>query len=118
MGILIKLIIFNCFKSALIQNEEPLDCQRLFTILGSALYHYGYLLISHLMYEDLIDVQIFCRQQGFFHLSQTEPVKTLLLWKEVFPHSCNRTANAKVKIPVGKRYLLLVGSRKVRIKNV
>ncbi|EEZ98662.1 protein inturned [Tribolium castaneum] len=93
-------------------NEEPLDCQRLFTILGSALYHHGYLLISHLMYEDLIDVHVFCRQQGFFHLSKTEPVKTLLLWKEVFPHSCNRSANTNAKIPDGKRYLLLVGSRK------
>jgi hypothetical protein len=77
------------------------------------LYHCGYLLASHLMYEDLVDVHVYCKQQGFFHLSKTEPVKILVLWKEVFPYSCNRSETANVKIPFGKRYLLLVGSRKV-----
>ncbi|KAJ8932887.1 hypothetical protein NQ314_014368 [Rhamnusium bicolor] len=96
----------------IIINEEPLDCQRLFTILGSALYHSGYLLATHLIHEDLMDVHCFCKQQGLFHLSRTEPVKSLVLWKEVFPHSC-RLQNSNVKFPEGKRYLLVVGSAKV-----
>ncbi|KAJ8939447.1 hypothetical protein NQ318_023073 [Aromia moschata] len=93
-------------------NEEPLDCQRLFTVLGSALYHAGYLLATHLIHEDLMDVHCFCKQQGLFHLSRTEPVKSLVLWKEIFPYSCNRIDNVKVKVPGGKRYLLIVGSAK------
>ncbi|CAG9860502.1 unnamed protein product [Phyllotreta striolata] len=92
-------------------NEEPLDCQRLFTILGSAIFHAGYLLATHFMHEDLIDVFCFCKHQGLFHLSKTEPVKSLVLWKEVFPSSC-RIQNSSIKIPSGKRYLLVVESGK------
>ncbi|XP_023311186.1 protein inturned [Anoplophora glabripennis] len=93
-------------------NEEPLDCQRLFTILGSALYHSGYLLATHFIHEDLIDIHCFCKQHGLFHLSRTEPVKSLVLWREVFPYSCNRIQSPKVKVPEGRRYLLVVGSAK------
>lgn len=93
-------------------NEEPLDCQRLFTVLGSALFHAGYLLASHFIHGDLIDVYCFCKQQGLFHLSRTEPVKSLVLWKEVFPYSCNRSENSNVKIPEARRYLLVVESGK------
>ncbi|CAH1183286.1 unnamed protein product [Phaedon cochleariae] len=93
-------------------NEEPLDCQRLFTILGSALFHSGYLLASHFIHEDLVDVYCFCKIQGLFRLSKTEPVKSLVLWKEVFPHSCNKEKNTRVKIPSGRRYLLVVESMK------
>ncbi|KAI4458438.1 protein inturned [Holotrichia oblita] len=96
-------------------NEEPLDCQRLFTILGSALYHSGYLLASHLIHGDLIDVHSFCRQQGLFHLSKTEPLRSLVLWREVFPFSCNRSIenpDSSYKIPDGRRYLLIIGSGK------
>ncbi|XP_023014515.2 inturned planar cell polarity protein [Leptinotarsa decemlineata] len=93
-------------------NEEPLDCQRLFTILGSALFHSGYLLATHFIHEDLIDVYCFCKLQGLFHLSRTEPVKSLVLWKEVFPYSCNRLQNSNVKVPDGRRYLLVVESAK------
>ncbi|XP_018331064.1 protein inturned [Agrilus planipennis] len=96
-------------------NEDPLDCQRLFTILGSALYHQGFLLTSHFVHDDLIDVTSFCKQQGLFYLSATEPLKCLVLWKEVFPSSCNRSlpnTESLFKVPEGKRYLLVVGGGK------
>ncbi|KAF7272761.1 hypothetical protein GWI33_014470 [Rhynchophorus ferrugineus] len=88
-------------------NEEPLDCQRLFTILGSAIFHSGYLLASHLVYEDLVDVYNFCKHQGILHLSKTEPVKSLIMWREVYPKSC-RSPHAID----GRRYLLVVGAGK------
>lgn len=94
-----------------------MDCQRLFTILGSALFHAGYLVATHLIHQDLVDVQSFCRQQGLFHLSRTEPIKCLVLWREVFPTSCRKVENATVHVPDGKRYLLLVGSAKVNISK-
>lgn len=93
-----------------------MDCQRLFTIIGSALYHEGYLLSSHFVHEDLIDVHCYCKQQGLFQLSKTEPLRTLVHWKEVFPFSCNRglaDITSNFKFPDGKRYLLVVGSGKV-----
>lgn len=101
----------------LFQNEEPLDCQRLFTILGSALFHAGYLIATHFIHQDLVDVQSFCRQQGFFHLSRTEPIKCLVLWREVYPSSCKKSENSTVHVPEGKRYLLIVGSSKVSIEK-
>ncbi|XP_019754086.1 protein inturned isoform X1 [Dendroctonus ponderosae] len=93
-------------------NEDPLDCQRLFTILGSALFHSGYLLHSHLMQDDLVDVFTFCKLQGLVHLAKTEPVKSLVLWKEVYPKSCKVQGLDDVHIPEGRRYLLVVGAGK------
>lgn len=90
-----------------------MDCQRLFTILGSALFHSGYLLHSHLMHDDLMDVYTFCLNQGILYLSKTEPVKSLVLWKEVFPRSCRSELLEDVRIPDGRRYLLIVGTAKV-----
>ncbi|KAL3279394.1 hypothetical protein HHI36_016904 [Cryptolaemus montrouzieri] len=93
-------------------NEEPLDCQRIFTMLGSALFHSGYLLASHLIPDDLVDVNCFCKYQGILHLSKTEPLKTLIVWKEVFPTSC-RSLNVPIfKLPDARRYLLIVGTGK------
>ncbi|CAH1961039.1 unnamed protein product [Acanthoscelides obtectus] len=93
-------------------NEEPLDCQRLFTIIGSAYYHSGYLVTSHFIEGDLIDVNTYCKLHGYFHLSKSEPVKSLVLWREVFPVSCRKTDDKTIKCPEGKRYLLIVGSGK------
>lgn len=93
------------------QNEEPLDCQRLFTVLGSAYYHSGYLIYSHFIHNDLIDVHLYCSQQGLFHVSKIEPVKSLVHWREVYPSSCSKNLNSKLMY--GRRYLLVVGSGKV-----
>lgn len=92
-------------------NEDPLDCQRLFTILGSALFHSGYLLHSHLVYEDLADVFSFCKLQGLIHLAKTEPVRCLVLWKEIFLRS-GRARNVDDCNADARCYLLVVGSGK------
>lgn len=68
------------------------------------------------MHEDLIDVYCYCKQQGLLQLSVTEPLRTLVHWKEVFPSSCNRgvvNETSVFKFPEGRRYLLVVGSGKV-----
>ncbi|XP_045482988.1 protein inturned [Harmonia axyridis] len=92
-------------------NEEPLDCQRIFTVLGSAWYHAGYLITSHFIHEDLVDIHSFCKHQGILHLSKTEPVKTLILWREVFPSSCRNLTDPIFNIPEARRYLLVVGTK-------
>ncbi|XP_022920612.1 protein inturned [Onthophagus taurus] len=91
-------------------NEEPLDCQRLFTILGSALYHNGYLLASHFMHDDLKDIHSYCRQQNFFNLLETESVRSLIHWREVFPTSTNRAQTKKL---LDERcYILIIANNK------
>ncbi|XP_044761022.1 protein inturned isoform X2 [Coccinella septempunctata] len=92
-------------------NEEPLDCQRIFTVLGSAWYHAGYLMASHFIHEDLVDIHSFCKHQGILHLSKTEPVKTLILWREVFPSSCRDLDDPLFNIPQARRHLLIVGTK-------
>ncbi|XP_066589058.1 protein inturned isoform X2 [Prorops nasuta] len=94
-------------------NEDPMDCQRLYTILGSCIYHKRYLLRSHLGYEDLIEIHSYLRQNGILNLINNEPVKSLVIWKKVYPLSCNR-GNIREKhnqplVPNGKWFLLVVG---------
>lgn len=67
-----------------------MDCQRLYTILGSCIYHKCHLLGSHLSHEDLIDVHSFLRHNGLLNLTNQEQVKCLVLWKQIYPSSCNR----------------------------
>lgn len=85
----------------------------MYNIIGSCFYHKGYLIASHLPKDDLLDVYSFCRQNCILQLMRTESVKSLLVWREVFPSSVNRglntgKANAYV-IPKGRWFLLLLG---------
>ncbi|XP_012537346.1 protein inturned isoform X2 [Monomorium pharaonis] len=93
-------------------NEDPMDCQRLYTILGSCIYHKCHLLGSHLPHEDLIDIHSFLRHNGLLNLVNQEQVKCLVLWKQIYPSSCNRgniDNNGQLLIPNGKWFLLVVG---------
>ncbi|KDR23314.1 PDZ domain-containing protein 6 [Zootermopsis nevadensis] len=97
-------------------SEDSTGCQRLYTIIGTCFYHKGYLLASHLARTDLVDVHTFCRQQGLLHLGRSEPVRSLVLWREVFPASCNRglsetvpTTTSPYQLPQGRWFLLIVG---------
>lgn len=89
-----------------------MDCQRLYTILGSCIYHKYYLLGSHLSHEDLIDIHFYLRHNGLLNLVNQEQIKSLVLWKKIFPSSCNRgniDSNDQLLIPNGKWFLLVVG---------
>ncbi|XP_018355019.1 PREDICTED: protein inturned isoform X1 [Trachymyrmex septentrionalis] len=95
-------------------NEDPMDCKRLYTILGSCIYHKSHLLGSHLPHEDLIDVHSFLRHNGLLNLVSQEQVKCLVLWKQIYPSSCNRgnidsNDSSQLLISNGKWFLLVVG---------
>ncbi|XP_034243272.1 protein inturned [Thrips palmi] len=95
---------------------EDLDCQRLYTILGSCLYHKGYLLASHFPHCDLLDVHVFCRQQGLLQLNQGESVHSLVIWKEVYPKSVSRgltssTSDSTYNFPEGRWFIMIVGQK-------
>nr|CAD7256754.1 unnamed protein product [Timema shepardi] len=84
----------------------------------------GYLLSSHLSKTDLVDVHTFCRQQGLLHLGRSEAVRSMVLWREVYPSSCNRglsdqssmylsTPVSPYSLPQGRWFLLIVGQTRV-----
>ncbi|KAG8273001.1 hypothetical protein J6590_030608 [Homalodisca vitripennis] len=92
-------------------NDDE-DCQRLYSIIGSCLFYKGYLLASHMTREDLMDVNAFCRHNGLLSLSRVESVRNVVVWKEVYPASCNRglpTLTLTYFLPQGRWFLLLVG---------
>ncbi|KAK7870249.1 hypothetical protein R5R35_000979 [Gryllus longicercus] len=98
------------------------DCQRLFSIIGSCMYHKGYLLASHLPRADLPDVHTMLRQRGLVPLLRSEPLQQLVVWHEVYPLSCSRglpsdkdsstglnSVATAYPSPVGRWFLLIVG---------
>uniref|UniRef100_A0A1B6LS24 Protein inturned n=1 Tax=Graphocephala atropunctata TaxID=36148 RepID=A0A1B6LS24_9HEMI len=92
-------------------NDDE-DCQRLYSIIGSCLFYKGYLLASHMTREDLMDTNAFCRHNGLLSLSRAESVRNVVVWKEVYPASCNRglpTLTLTYFLPQGRWFLLLVG---------
>ncbi|XP_046382876.1 protein inturned [Ischnura elegans] len=97
-------------------NEEHHQCQRLFNIVGSCLYYKGFLISSHLPCEDLPYVHSYLTQLGIIHLCRTEPVRSLVFWKEIYLNSCNRglqssseTGEETYPTPEGRWFLLVVG---------
>lgn len=96
---------------------EDIDCQRPYTILGCCLYHKGLLLASHLTHGDLLDVHVFCRQQALLQLNHSESVRSLVIWKEVFPFSVSRgilsskTDHEESPVPEGRWFIMIVGQK-------
>lgn len=89
-----------------------MECQRLYTILGSCLYHKRYLLESHLPAEDLVQINTFLRRQGLINLINNEQVKSLVIWKKIFPSSCvnrNKIDDNQIYSTIDKWFLLIVG---------
>lgn len=90
-----------------------MDCQRLYTILGSCLYHKSYLLASHLPHEDLIQVHSFLRQNRLLDLVENEATKSLVVWRRIFPLSCRQGMKNEPEIQCleseAKLFLLVVG---------
>ncbi|XP_057318515.1 protein inturned [Microplitis mediator] len=94
-------------------NEDPMDCQPLYTILGTCVYHKSYLLTSHIMHVDYIEIHSFLRMSGLLDLIEKEPVKSLVVWRSVYPRSCHRGIITDPKtqfcVPDGKWFVLVVG---------
>ncbi|KAG8039143.1 hypothetical protein G9C98_003450 [Cotesia typhae] len=94
-------------------NEDPMECQRLYTILGTCVYHKSYLLTSHIMHLDFLEVHSFLRMNGLLELMENEPVKSLVVWRLVYPKSCHRGIITDPKTqfcaPDAKWFVLVVG---------
>ena len=76
----------NQFESADFQDysEDFYDLPREFNILGSCVFHKGFLLASHLRTEDMTDVTLWCSFYKLLGLTRSSPVHQVVSWNEVF----------------------------------
>lgn len=86
----------------------------MYTIIGSCLYHKKYLLGSHVPSEDLIQIHSFLRRHGLINLIHNEQVKSIVVWKRIYPSSCmNRKfswGEEQVHSLTDQWFLLVVGN--------
>lgn len=74
------------------------------------------MLASHLPGADILDIESFLILQGIPKLLESQSVKDLIIWREIFPKSCDRGLNAtdpteETKIyetPAGRWYLAVI----------
>uniref|UniRef100_A0A1B6CYB8 Protein inturned n=1 Tax=Clastoptera arizonana TaxID=38151 RepID=A0A1B6CYB8_9HEMI len=93
-------------------SEDHHEYQRMYSIIGSCLFYKGYLLSSHLNGEDLKDITAYCKHLQLLELTRKEPIKSIVIWKEVFPASCNRglpSNSTTYLLPQGRWFLLIIG---------
>lgn len=88
-------------------NDEPLKSQREFFIIGSCLYYKTHLLATHLPPSDLRDIESFLRLNGIFKILEIHNVKDLIVWREIFPSSCE-LRNTKSPPPQGRWFIAVV----------
>lgn len=89
-------------------SDEFYDLPREFNILGTCLFHKGYLLSSHLCRDDMVDVLLWCQFHQILPLIRAHPVHQIINWSEVFPtrQSLNQAATEDSENRV---FLLIVG---------
>jgi len=92
-------------------SEDFYDLPREFNILGSCLFHKGYLLASHLPRDDMVDVLLWCGYHQVLPLTRHHPVHQLVNWCEVFPtrQSLGHTAPITEGDTESRVFLLVVG---------
>ncbi|XP_077284275.1 inturned planar cell polarity protein [Arctopsyche grandis] len=66
------------------RSNHDVDAQDIFHIMGTCLYYAGHLLVSHLIQENLVEINSFLRMQGFLSISYEEDLQNLIVWKEVY----------------------------------
>ncbi|XP_039287973.1 protein inturned-like [Nilaparvata lugens] len=81
-------------------TEDHHGSQRLYSIIGSCFFYKGYLLGSHLPSPDLVDVSAFCRQTALLSLTRQESLRRVVMWRQVYPLSCNRGLQTAVNTPL------------------
>ena len=92
-------------------SEDFYDLPREFNILGSCLFHKGFLLASHLARDDMVDVMLWCRHQQVLALTRSHPVHQLVSWTELFPtrQSLNYNSPGGPEEADTRHFLLVVG---------
>ena len=95
-------------------SEDFYDLPREFNILGSCLFHAGFLLSSHLARDDMVDVLLWCQFHQVLPLIKSHPVHQMVSWTEIFPtrQSLTYTSQAGAgteETDTTRHFLLVVG---------
>ena len=91
-------------------SDEFYDLPREFNILGSCLFHKGFLLASHLPRDDMVDILLWCQYHQVLPLTKQHPVHQLVNWCQVFPTKQSNIAadTSSESVESDKRVFLLV----------
>ncbi|XP_006814907.1 protein inturned-like [Saccoglossus kowalevskii] len=96
-------------------SDDHYDDRRPYVILGTCLFHRGYLLANHLPKEDFIDMLLYCRYHSLLTLASEARIGQLVIWKEVYPTRRRKrksgTENEGYTEPHGRDFLLIVGMK-------
>ena len=92
-------------------SEDFYDLPREFNILGSCLFHKGFLLASHLARDDMVDVLLWCQHHQVLPLTRAHPVHQLVSWTELFPtrQSLSQAGPGVEEAETSRHFLLVVG---------
>jgi hypothetical protein len=81
---------------------------RTFFPRGSALFHQGRLVVSHLPAGELVEVVIFCQSYRLLEISAHEPRSSIVVWREIHLRQSSSSEVEDVEMR-GRVFLLLVG---------
>ena len=95
-------------------SEDFYDLPREFNILGSCLFHAGFLLSSHLARDDMVDVLLWCQYHQVLPLIRSHSVHQLVTWNEIFPTRQSLTYSSQLgaaseEQETTRHFLLVVG---------
>ncbi|XP_074659960.1 protein inturned-like [Tubulanus polymorphus] len=93
-------------------SDDFYGIRRRYSIVGSCLYHKGFLIASHLPAPDLADINLYVRYYCLLALSRHRFLSQLIVWKEVFPSSSKNGALVPgYEETPGRHFLLVVGMK-------
>lgn len=108
----------NQFESADFQeySDEFYDLPREFSILGSCLFHRGFIVANHCCRDDMVDMFLWLRHKHLLRHTRSHPFQRVVLWHEVHPTrrklaqlSKNNSDEADYDEPDGRTFMLVVG---------
>ncbi|XP_070552484.1 protein inturned-like [Ptychodera flava] len=92
-------------------SDEHYDDRRPYVIVGSCLFHRGYLLANHLELDDFIDTLLYCRYHGLLVLASEARIGQLVIWREIHPTKKQRprtSADGYVEQDT-RHFILIIG---------
>ena len=85
------------------------DSPREFNILGTCLFHQGFLVASHLCRDDMMDVYLWSEYNQILPLTRLHPVQQIVSWAEINLTNRSWPGSAHNPEPESRTFLLTVG---------
>ncbi|XP_064636797.1 protein inturned-like [Lineus longissimus] len=95
-------------------SDDYYDIRRSYTILGSSLFHKGFLICNHLHPEDMMDIALYVKYYCLLLMSQDHLAGQVVIWKEITPTRKSQVAsstNSGFIEPDARWFLMIVGMK-------